>query len=132
MVDAKRTTRRTRVARATKPEMPYIGGKRYKSIGNMDTGTNEEHVQLTLKEMPSLRMAVAMLNKDDQEMEAAIRGADERTVTAFTDFADTMERISGRHQAVINMCTAARVRIMIVIDRCLRGPKPAPWAGKSV
>jgi hypothetical protein len=98
----------------------------------MDTGTNEEHVQWTLNEMPSLRMAVAMLNKDDQEMEAAIRSADEKTVTAFTDFAGTMERIRDRHQAVIDMCTAARVRILIVIDRCLRGPKPASWAGKSV
>jgi hypothetical protein len=30
------------------------------------------------------------------------------------------------------MCESVHTRILIVIDRCLRGPNPAPWAGRSV
>jgi hypothetical protein len=122
-----RTTPKRRAARG-RPATPYVGKLRFASIGETRTGTNEEHVQPTLNELEPLRLAIALLNKNDVQLETVVRSADRDTLDGVMDLYECLKAIQERHQAIIDICRAAQARILIVGDRVVRGPQEAAHA----
>lgn len=117
-----KVTQRSRAKRG-RPAAPYVGKLRFASIGETRTGTNEEHAQLTLNELEPLRLAIALLNNNDVQLETVVRNADRDTLDGVMDLYDRLKAIQERHQAIIDICRAAQARILIVGDRVVRGPQ---------
>jgi hypothetical protein len=97
----------------------------FKAIGKTDAGTNDEHVKLTLDELPYMRLAIAMLDKNDVELEELVRNAGEDGQCELVKFCTELEDIQARHQALIDICQAVPARVMVVADRIVRGPTTA-------
>lgn len=118
-------------AAGTRKRLPYVGKATFESIGEWSTGTNEQHVQLCLGELPWLRAAIVVLNKSDVELEVNMRGTDTAGRDALMELVDSLRAIEKRHAAVVEISQAASARLLIVFDRCVNGPRPAGWANEA-
>jgi hypothetical protein len=116
--------------RATRGRLatPYIGGHRFKSIGETEAGTDQQHFDLLADELPSLRMAVVLLNYSDEELEAKVQNMNKGELRALTAMADGLHAIGARHKAITELCDGVYARVLIVGDRVVRGPKRAEAA----
>lgn len=107
---------------------PYFGNASFKSIGEVDPGTNEEHVQALVSELPYIRLATHLLSLSDVQLEEKVRAIDGEGVTEMMNFGTTLGKIAERWKAGAAVCDSALARIMVVLDRCAAGPRPAAWA----
>ncbi len=107
---------------------PYLGNHHFRSINNPETGTNEEHIQTLLKELPYFRLAIFLLNKSAPELEAEFRAPDgflnADKAKAAVEFADTLLKIRERWLSGAGICTSVCARLAAVLDRIERGPQP--------
>ncbi len=118
-----KTTPKRRAPRG-RPAIPHLGDRHFKSIDETETGTNEQHVELLLKELPAVRLAIGgILNKSDTELEALLRKGGVAARRHSFEFAKILLAIAKRHRALIEICDGACARLAIVMDRIERGPQ---------
>jgi hypothetical protein len=113
-------------------QQPYVGGVTFERVTTPEEltdprGSTSALTAQHVAELPYIQVAIAVLAKDDQELEASLRNADQDGIEAMMEACETFSSIADRHRACVELCNGAQARIMVILDRLTHGPEPAPW-----